>query len=98
MGGEREYIFRIVVKDGKITGSQTMPFGDSPIVGGKITGDDFEFTVEAESFGNITKRTSKGKTVGDELHITPDATGPRGGGRPGGPGGPDGRVAAECAG
>ncbi len=74
-GVEREYVYRLPVKDGKITGTQTMPPGDSPIVDGKITGDQFEFTVEMESLGNITKRITKGKIVGDELHIAPAAPG-----------------------
>jgi alpha-galactosidase len=79
-GVEREYVYRLVVKDGKITGTQTLPFGDAPIVDGKIAGNDIEFTVEMESFGNITKRITKGKIVGDELHIALAAPGPRGGG------------------
>src|SRR5262245_23865781 len=48
--GEIELVYELKVKDGKITGTQKMPFGDSPIVDGKIDGDQFEFTVEMESF------------------------------------------------
>ena len=92
--GEMEVVYRLKVDNGKITGSQSMGFGDAPIVDGKVTGDTFEFVMEMEFFGNITRRTVKGKIVGEELHIEsapmgppPGAGGP-GGPRPGGPGGP----------
>jgi alpha-galactosidase len=70
--GETEIVYRLQVSpEGKITGTQSMPFGDSPIVDGKITGDTFELVVETESFGDIQKRTVTGKIVGDTLEITP---------------------------
>ena len=51
--GEMEIVYKLNVHDGKITGTQSLPFGDSPIVGGKITGNTFHFTVALESFGDI---------------------------------------------
>jgi alpha-galactosidase len=88
--GEVEIVYELRVDAaGKITGVQKMPFGDSPITDGKITGDRVEMTVETESFGNITKATATAVIVGDELHITPAM--PAGGGRGRGPGGGRGR-------
>lgn len=69
--GEMEIVYKLNVHDGKITGTQSLPFGDSPIVDGKVTGDTFHFTVELESFGNIEKREVSGKIVGDTLVLTP---------------------------
>jgi len=71
--------------NGKFTGTQRGPFGDSPIVDGKVTGDKVELTVETESFGSLSKNTITGTIVGEELHITPAMPG---GGRGRGPGGP----------
>jgi alpha-galactosidase len=69
--GEMELVWELKVADGKITGTQKLPFGDAPIVDGRITGDTFELVVEMESFGTLSKRTVTGKIVGDTLHIVP---------------------------
>src|SRR5277367_5114083 len=45
MGGEMEIVYQLKVADGKITGSQTLPFGDLPIIDGQVAGDTFQFTV-----------------------------------------------------
>ncbi|HVW83116.1 MAG TPA: glycoside hydrolase family 27 protein, partial [Bryobacteraceae bacterium] len=96
MMGDVEFVFELKVdRNGKITGTQRAPFGDSPIVDGKIDGNKIELTVETESFGTISKATTTGAIEGDELHITParpafgrgPGRGP-GGPAPGGPGGP----------
>jgi alpha-galactosidase len=99
--GETEVVYKLSVKDGKITGTQSLPFGDSPIVDGQITGDSFHLTVELESFGTIQKKEVSGKIVGDTLVLTPAMPGPPpgmgagslgpeaappGAGSPGGPG------------
>lgn len=89
--GEMEIVYRLVVHNGKITGTQTLPFGDSPIVDGQITGDSFRFTVDLESFGSIQKKEVSGNVVGDTLVLTPAMPGPPGnapGGPPGGMPGP----------
>ena len=99
--GEMEIVYELKVVNGKITGTQKMPFGDAPIVDGKFDGDDFELTVEMESFGSLQKRTVKGKILGDTLEITPAMPGPPPGAAspggaprpPGGPGGPGGGCA-----
>ncbi len=89
---EMEMVYRFQLSAaGKITGSQTMPMGDAPIVDGKITGDEFAFTTEQEMFGNVMKRVTKGKVTGEEMVLT--RSGPQGpppGARPPGmgPGGP----------
>jgi len=83
--GEMEIVYKLNVHDGKITGTQSLPFGDSPIVDGKVTGDTFHFTVELESFGNIEKREVSGKIVGDTLVLTPVMPRPPAGMGPGGP-------------
>ena len=46
--GELEITYKLSVKDGKITGTQSLPFGDSPIVDGRVSGDTFHFVVELE--------------------------------------------------
>ena len=84
--GEMEIVYKLKVKDGKITGSQTLPFGDSPIVDGQVRGDTFHFIVELESFGDIQKKEVTGKIVGDTLVLTPAMPGPPPGMGTGGPG------------
>src|ERR1039457_792788 len=88
--GELEITYKLRVSGGKITGTQSLPFGDSPIVDGRVSGDTFRFVVELESFGDIQKREVKGKIVGDALELTPAMPGPPPGmgPGPGGPGGP----------
>jgi hypothetical protein len=88
--GEMELVYELKVVNGKITGAQKMPFGDAPIVDGKIEGDQFELIVEMESFGNLQRRIVTGKIVGDELHIVPAMPGPPPGMGPGGQGRPEG--------
>jgi alpha-galactosidase len=95
--GEIEVVWDLKAVDGRITGTQKLPFGDAPIVDGRLTNDTLELVVELESFGTISKRTAKGKIVGDELHIEPvlpqppPGVAPGGGAPPGaGPGGPGG--------
>src|SRR6266568_477766 len=88
--GELEITYKLTVNDGKITGTQSLPFGDSPIVDGRVSGDTFRFVVELESFGDIQKREVQGKIVGDTLELIPamPAPPPGLGPRPEGPGGP----------
>jgi alpha-galactosidase len=92
MMGEVEYIYELKVDaSGKITGAQRMPFGDSPIVDGKINGNEFELTVQQEFFGNLSNVIVKGTIDGDTLRITPSMPGRgaaagRGRGAPSGPG------------
>jgi alpha-galactosidase len=70
--GEVEIVYRLNVdQNGKITGSQELPFGESPIVAGQLTGNQFEFTVEMDAFGNLQKVKGSGKIVGDTLEIEP---------------------------
>jgi alpha-galactosidase len=96
MMGEVEYVYELKVDaGGKITGTQRMPFGDSPIIDGKFNGNDFELTVQQEFFGNLSNVTAKGTIEGDTLKITPAMPGPRPGPGPvpapgGGPGFPPG--------
>ena len=85
--GEMEIVYKFKLAQGKITGSQGLPFGESPIVDGQVTGDTFHFTVALESFGNIEKREVTGKIDGDTLVITPAVPAPPAGAGPGGPGG-----------
>jgi alpha-galactosidase len=84
--GEMEIVYKLKVDNGKITGTQSLPFGDSPIVDGHVKDDSFSFTVELESFGDIQKREVTGKIVGDTLVLTPAMPAPPPGGGPGGPG------------
>jgi hypothetical protein len=84
--GDMETVYEFKVKEGKISGSVSMPSGDQEIVDGKITGEDIEFTTVMDFFGQERRSTTKGKFVGDELHLTPQFPGP--GGRRGRAGGP----------
>jgi alpha-galactosidase len=85
--GDMELVYHLKVDHGKITGTQTLPFGDAPIVGGKVDGDRFEFTVRMEMFGNLSDVVAKGRIIGDTLEITPAMPPPPPGMMPGGPGG-----------
>jgi alpha-galactosidase len=70
--GELDIVYRLNVdQSGKITGSQELPFGESPIVAGQVTGNQFEFTVEMDFFGNVQKVKGSGKIAGDALVIEP---------------------------
>lgn len=82
--GEAEIVYRLKVVEGKITGTQSLPFGDSPIVDGEVNGAGFHFTVALESFGEIQKREVTGKIVGDTLVLTPAFPPPPPGMAPGG--------------
>lgn len=44
--GEMEIIYKLKVTDGKITGTATMPFGESPIVNGAVEGENIHFVVQ----------------------------------------------------
>ena len=91
--GAMEIVYKLKVDGGRITGTQTLPFGDSPIVDGQVTGNLFHFTVEVESFGSIQKKEVEGKIVGDTLVFTPAMPGPPAGMGGGGPtaGAPEGQ-------
>jgi len=70
--GQSEVVYELKVDStGKITGTQKLPFGDSPIVDGHVDGDKVTMTVENETFGTLTRSTATADIVGDELHITP---------------------------
>ena len=86
--GEIEIDYEFKVRDGHITGRQILPFGDSPIVDGTVSGDTLQFTVALESFGNVTNREVKGRIVGDTIVLTPAFPGRPGGIGPGGNGAP----------
>jgi hypothetical protein len=61
MMGEVEFEFECELKvdtTGKITGTQRLPFEDSPIVDGRIEGSQFEVKVPTEFFGD-TQITSR---------------------------------------
>ena len=102
--GKMEFVWELKVVGGKITGTQRLPFGDTPIVDGTISGNAFELIVETEMFGTISRHVVKGTIEGDTLRITPalppppPGMGPPGPADPGaarpggaaGPGGPGG--------
>ena len=88
--GEMEIVYKLEMHDGKITGTQVFPFGDSPIIDGQIIGDSFHLTVEVESFGSLQKKEVAGHIVGDTLILTPAIPGPPPGGGAGPPGPPAG--------
>ena len=69
--GEMEIVYKLKVTDGKITGTASMPFGDSPIIDGAVEGENIHFVVQMDAFGNSTKAEAKGKIVGDTLVLTP---------------------------
>src|SRR5271165_5917892 len=74
--GEMEVVYRLKVENSKITGSQTLPFGDAPIVRGQVEGNRFEFIVEMDAFGKKQQLPVTGQIVGDDLSLTPALPGP----------------------
>src|SRR6185437_4789837 len=81
MMGEVEYVYEIKVDaSGKISGNQRNPFGDSPIIDGKINGNEFELKVQTEFFGNLQVQTVRGTIEGETLKITPSMPGSGNGG------------------
>ena len=74
--GDTEIDFRLKSVDGKITGTQGLPSGDSQILDGQLTGNDFHFTVGIDRYGAITKREVTGKITGDTLEIDAGLPGP----------------------
>ncbi len=91
--GPLEISYRLKVVDGKISGVQTLPFGDSKILDGMVSGDTFHFTVALDRFGVVQNREVTGKIVGDTLVLVPAFPGPP----PGFPGGPATGAAAAAA-
>jgi hypothetical protein len=69
-GQTRETTFNFRVEENKLTGTVTGRQGDNPISDGKISGEDFSFTVTANFGGNEVKLLYKGKIVGDEIKLT----------------------------
>jgi alpha-galactosidase len=69
--GDTELVFRLKSVNGKITGSEGLPFGDPPIIDGQLTGNEFHFTVAIDRYGSIQNREATGKIVGDTLEINP---------------------------
>ncbi len=88
--GEIEFVFRLNSDaNGHLGGSVNSLFGDAPILEGRINGDDIEFSIDMDLFGNIQRRTIKGRIAGDELQIESAGllpTPPPGMAIPGGPG------------
>jgi alpha-galactosidase len=67
-----EVVFELKSENGKITGSQKLPFGtDAQIVDGKITGSRLELTVRLESFGTFQDQMTTGEIWDNELRIIP---------------------------
>jgi len=69
--GGLELVYELKVVDGRVTGNVRIPFGDAPIVEGRIEGNHFEFAVLMDLFGTPQKVVTKGDVVGDELHLVP---------------------------
>ena len=74
--GDTEIDFRLKSVNGKISGSQTLPFGDSQILDDELTGNEFHFTIGIDRYGAITKREVTGKVLGDTLQIDAGLPGP----------------------
>ena len=73
----QEIVYVLKSENGKITGSQRLPFGtDSQIVDGKIVGNRLELTVRMESFGSFQDQVVTGEISGNEIKITPIMPGP----------------------
>ncbi len=94
--GEIEQVYQFKVDGNRLGGSVSGPFGDLPIVDGKIAGDQIEFTTVMNFFGQDRRLTTKGRIVGDELHVESPGPGgpPPGAPPPDGMGGPPPGAAA----
>jgi alpha-galactosidase len=67
-----EVVFELKSENGKITGSQKLPFGtDAQIVDGKINGSRLELTIRMESFGAFQDQMTTGEILDNELRIIP---------------------------
>jgi alpha-galactosidase len=69
--GDTEVSWNLKVENGSITGTETLPFTDGPIVAGHIDGDQFTFTVQFDAFNTTQRRDVHGRIVGDTLELTP---------------------------
>jgi alpha-galactosidase len=98
--GDLELVYELTVVDGRISGTVRIPFGDAPIVEGRVDGSHVEFAVLMDLFGTPQKVVTKGEIVGDELHLVPGMPEmpPPPGAPAGPPGGPGGRPPGVGAG
>jgi alpha-galactosidase len=69
--GAMDFVYRLKVTEGQLSGSQVTPVGESAIVDGQIQGDQFKFTVLFDTFGAPQKLAGSGRIVGDTLLIVP---------------------------
>ena len=84
MMGEMEFVYELKVDaNGKIKGTQKLPFGDWPIMDGKLSGNTITLTVATEFFGRIENQVVEGTVDGDTLRINPAMPPPPPGGVPG---------------
>jgi alpha-galactosidase len=91
--GEAELVYTLKMDGGKITGWQRLPFNDSPIVDGKVEGDQVELTIDVDAQGGPQRQVVKATLAGDELRLTPALPGPPPG-APAGANGPGGAMRA----
>jgi hypothetical protein len=67
-GQDMQVTFNLKTDGDKVTGTVEGPMGEMPITEGKVTGDNIEFTVEA----NDMKIVHKGTVSGDEMKLKVD--------------------------
>jgi alpha-galactosidase len=80
--GEIEVVYRFKESDGRLSGSQVLSVGESPIVEGELHGEEFSFTVAFTSFGAPRTLMGSGRIVADGLAIVPAIPPPPGGATP----------------
>ena len=71
---ERTFVFKV---DGdKLSGETTSTMmGKSAITNGKISGNNFSFTIQLKLDGNELEAQYKGKLAGNEIQLTVDVAG-----------------------
>jgi hypothetical protein len=70
-GGDLEVTYNLKTEGEKLTGNVVSSYGELPISNGKITGDEFTFTLE---FDNNSMQ-NKGKFYGDSIVISTEIQG-----------------------
>ena len=68
--GTFEMTFSFKVDGHQLTGTVTLPMGESPISHGKVEGDDISFSVVRNGEGNELKINYKGKVAEKEMKLT----------------------------
>lgn len=77
-GDPQQVTFNLKAEGDKLTGTVTMPFGESEISDGKVDGDNISFVQKLEFNGNSFEILYKGKVAAAEIRFTRERQGGQG--------------------